>query len=346
MQLQYLKKIIIKVQVRYIIMRMRKKKWQDEELEKFENYIKNPKDYIGNWNTLFEKNYPIHLEIGIGKGEFLSKISKASYEKGEKINYIGIDVVDKMLALAKRKLQNEYMDLEDEERKILASKLNDLEREFLKNMEITKSDFKNLMKLKDDIKNGQKIADTMTFENIKVDISHITYDELNNIYSDYLMYIESNLDKENRNRYLKLQEGNLREYYPNVIIARCDAEEIDNVFENLDSVQRIYLNFSNPWPKDKHKKRRLTHPTKLEKYLQFLEGKKEIFFKTDDREFFDESLEYFENEGFKKVAITYDLECEDIFKNYLPTKKNIETEHEKMFKEDGKKIYATIFRHD
>ena len=66
----------------------------------------------------------------------------------------------------------------------------------------------------------------------------------------------------------------------NVRIFIKNIEQIDNVFDEADCVDRIYINFCNPWPKTKHKKRRLTHFRQLEKYKTFLNG--EIWFKTDD----------------------------------------------------------------
>ncbi len=119
---------------------------------------------------------------------------------------------------------------------------------------------------------------------------------------------------------------------------RANVELIDNVFGDGDKVDRIYINFCNPWPKAKHNKRRLTHTRQLEKYKTFLKEKGEIYFKTDDDELFEASLEYFKESNFKIKAITYDLHKEPIFET------NIETEHEKMFSEEGIKIKALIAR--
>lgn len=73
------------------------------------------------------------------------------------------------------------------------------------------------------------------------------------------------------------------------------------------------MNFSNPWPKDRHNKRRLTHITKLKKYLEFLTGKKEIYFKTDDYIFFEDSRNYFKELGFIEKDMTHDLKNNDIY---------------------------------
>ena len=98
-----------------------------------------------------------------------------------------------------------------------------------------------------------------------------------------------------------------------------------------DKADRIYINFCNPWPRMKHKKRRLTHPRQLMNYRKFLKDGAEIHFKTDDDELFEESLEYFRECGFEITYITYDLHNS----GYEP---NIITEHEKMFSDEGIKI--------
>ena len=103
-----------------------------------------------------------------------------------------------------------------------------------------------------------------------------------------------------------------------------------------DNIQRIYINFCNPWPKGKHRKKRLTHTRQLEKYKQFLSENGEIYFKTDDDDLFNSSLLYFKESGFEIISKTYDLHNKPIFKT------NIETEHEKMFSEQGIKIKALI----
>lgn len=81
----------------------------------------------------------------------------------------------------------------------------------------------------------------------------------------------------------------------NIILINLNAEnlkkEIGECFEFL-KISRIYLNFSNPWPKAKHKKRRLTHPRQLLQYLEILDKNAEIFIRTDDQDFFEDSLIY------------------------------------------------------
>lgn len=124
----------------------------------------------------------------------------------------------------------------------------------------------------------------------------------------------------------------------NLALTRYDVEEINNILDKSDNIERIYINFCNPWPKPRHKKRRLTHTRQLEKYKQFLAPKGEIYFKTDDDELFRESLEYFKEAGFEVVKTTENLNEEPKFWE------NIETEHEIKFKNEGIKIKAGIFR--
>ena len=124
----------------------------------------------------------------------------------------------------------------------------------------------------------------------------------------------------------------------NLALTRYDVEEINNILDKSDNIERIYINFCNPWPKPRHKKRRLTHTRQLEKYKQFLASKGEIYFKTDDDELFRESLEYFKEAGFETVKTTDNLNEEPDFWE------NIETEHEIKFKNEGIKIKAGIFR--
>lgn len=122
----------------------------------------------------------------------------------------------------------------------------------------------------------------------------------------------------------------------NLILTRFDIERIMLILGEKDNINRIYINFCNPWPKGKHRKKRLTHTRQLEKYKTFLEQDGEIYFKTDDDDLFNSSLIYFEEAGFEILSKTYDLHADPIWRN------NIETEHEKMFCEQGIKIKALI----
>lgn len=118
-----------------------------------------------------------------------------------------------------------------------------------------------------------------------------------------------------------------------VRIAIQNIERLELAWNEDDRADRIYINFCNPWPKAKHKKRRLTHTRQLVNYKKFLKG--ELWFKTDDDELFEESFEYFEEAGFDIKYKTFDLHAESPYENFV-------TEHEKMFSDEGKKIKFLI----
>ena len=213
-------------------MRIRFKPWARPELEASKFYIDNPEDYKGKWNTLFKEKKQLHLELGCGKGNFISNLAVSHPEN----NYIAIDLVDAMLGLAKRNIEAVY--------------------------------------------------------------------------------------------------GEAKKDIDNVYLTRYDIERVLNIFDKEDNIERIYINFCNPWPRGKHHKKRLTHTRQLEKYREFLVDGGEIYFKTDDDALFTDSLTYFETQGFKILDKTYDLaSCPDFWDNIM-------TEHEKMFMEQGIKIKA------
>ena len=215
-------------------MRIRFKPWARGELEASNFYIDNPEEYKGKWRSLFENDNPIYLELGCGKGGFISQLAS----QHTNTNFIAIDMVDAMLGLAKRNIENVYNE---------------------KNIPVT-----------------------------------------------------------------------------NVYLTRFDIERILLIMDDNDKIDRIYINFCNPWPRGKHRKKRLTHTRQLERYRQFLKDGGEIYFKTDDDGLFNDSLLYFKQAGFEIVNKTFDLE------NTPDFWENIETEHEKMFKEQGIKIKAAI----
>lgn len=217
-------------------MRIRFKPWARPELEASKFYIDNPEEYKGKWRTLFSNNNPIHLELGCGKGGFISQLASSNLD----VNYIAIDMVDAMLGLAKRNVEKVYSEKE-----------------------------------------------------ISID---------------------------------------------NIYLTRYDIERILMIMDENDKIDRIYINFCNPWPRGKHRKKRLTHTRQLEKYKQFLKDGGEIYFKTDDDGLFNDSLLYFEEAGFEIEDKTFDLANNEGFWN------NIETEHEKMFKDEGIKIKAAKVR--
>lgn len=131
--------------------------------------------------------------------------------------------------------------------------------------------------------------------------------------------------------------GKTQDDITNLLLVKYNAEMLDKIITADDKIDRLFINFCNPWPRAKHKKRRLTYYKKLEMYKTFLKPDSEIRFKTDDDELFDESLEYFEQSGYEILYLTRDLHASDVTDN-------IETEHEKMFSEEGIKIKYLIAR--
>ena len=131
--------------------------------------------------------------------------------------------------------------------------------------------------------------------------------------------------------------GKTQDDITNLLLVKYNVEMLDKIITADDKIDRLFINFCNPWPRAKHKKRRLTYYKKLEMYKTFLKPDSEIRFKTDNDGLFDESLEYFEQSGYEILYLTRDLHASDVTDN-------IETEHEKMFSEEGIKIKYLIAR--
>lgn len=121
----------------------------------------------------------------------------------------------------------------------------------------------------------------------------------------------------------------------NVYFLNCAAEVLAKYFKS-GSVERIYLNFSNPLPKEGYKKQRLTHPRFLNIYRELLKKGGLILQKTDDEDFYRFSLDSFKEAGFEVVSV-----CEDYSR---PEEDDVETEHERRFKDMGKRIFRVIVR--
>lgn len=121
----------------------------------------------------------------------------------------------------------------------------------------------------------------------------------------------------------------------NVQIMSWDIERIDMILAPEDGVERIYINFCNPWPRRRFHKKRLTHTKQLEKYKILLAENGEIYFKTDSDDLFRDSVKYFESSGFTITTLINDLHAADY-------SDNIETEHERMFSDQGIKIKFLI----
>lgn len=157
------------------------------------------------------------------------------------------------------------------------------------------------------------------------EINYIAID----IKSDVLGYARRNIEKAYTEAGQKVE---------NILLTAYNIEQITDILGEEDKIERIYINFCNPWPKSKHNKRRLTHPKQLELYKTFLKQQGEIHFKTDDDDLYFATLRYFEESGLNIFYNTQDLHSDK-------TQENILTEHEIMFMNNGIKIKAIKARY-
>ncbi len=123
-----------------------------------------------------------------------------------------------------------------------------------------------------------------------------------------------------------------KEDLPNLRVIRMNANIIDSVFNH--EIQKIFLNFSDPWPKKRHEDRRLTSREYLDKYAKIIENSDNVSIemKTDNQQLFEYSLVSFNNNGYLITEISLDLENSE-------KEDNIKTEYEKKFMDKGNKIY-------
>lgn len=193
--------------------------------------IQQPEQMKGKWAEVFQNDHPIHIEVGMGKGQFIIEMARRNPE----VNYIGIEKYSSVLVRAVEKLED-------------------------------------------------------------------------------------------------FEQDNLR-------LIRMDAENIEEVFDK-DEVDRIYLNFSDPWPKDRHAKRRLTSTRFLERYDNILTPEGRVMFKTDNKDLFDFSLEQVEEAGWILESHTYDLHHSEYNEG------NVMTEYEEKFSAQGNPICRLVaYRH-
>ena len=123
---------------------------------------------------------------------------------------------------------------------------------------------------------------------------------------------------------------------PNLRFIRMDAENITSVF-GKEEVDRIYLNFSDPWPKDRHAKRRLTSRQFFARYDEILKSNGRVEFKTDNRPLFDFSVEEVNEAGWKLSVCTYDLHNDEKL-----VEGNVMTEYEERFSSQGNPICKLV----
>ena len=205
-------------------MRVRNRKGATELLEANPQYVVlNPEDAKGKWHEIFGNDHPIHIEVGSGKGAFITGMAKANPE----INYIGIDIQKSVLSYALDKV-------------------------------------------------------------LEADV-------------------------------------------PNIKLLWVDGDSLTNYFEDGE-IDQLYLNFSDPWPKKRHEKRRLTYKTFLDTFKQILPEHGEIHFKTYTRGLFEYSLVSFSKYGMILKGVWLDLHDSDF-------EGNVMTEYEKKFSSEGQVIY-------
>lgn len=123
----------------------------------------------------------------------------------------------------------------------------------------------------------------------------------------------------------------------NIRIILLDASKLSTIFKK-NEIEKIYLNFSDPWPKKRHSKRRLTHINHLKIYKEITSKNSLVEFKTDNINLFFFTLETLEENNFAIIGKTFDLENDDKL-----NKQNIKTEYEKKFMEKGFKINKVVF---
>ena len=125
---------------------------------------------------------------------------------------------------------------------------------------------------------------------------------------------------------------------PNLLFIRMDAENITEVFDSGE-VERIYLNFSDPWPKDRHAKRRLPSGEFLKRYDRILEKDGVLEFKTDNKGLFDFALEEVPAAGWEALKISFDLHRDEEM-----GRDNVMTEYEEKFSALGNPIYKYVIK--
>lgn len=211
-------------------MRLRNIPGADEVIEKSEYVIQDPASHKGRWKALFGNDNPIRMEIGMGKGKFLTTLA----EQNPDVNYIGVEMYTSVLLRAVQKL-------EQQDRK---------------------------------------------------------------------------------------QE--------NIVFLRMDARDLEEAFAEGE-IDRIYLNFSDPWPKDRHAKRRLPSEQFLGRYRRYLKQDGRIEFKTDNRALFDFAVEEAGKTGWIFEVLTYDLHHDEKL-----MQGNVMTEYEEKFSSIGNPIHKYI----
>lgn len=120
----------------------------------------------------------------------------------------------------------------------------------------------------------------------------------------------------------------------NILLLPHDIMQVSALPFGTAQWEAVYIHFPNPWPKERHKKRRLTHPRQLAQYRRFLKSGGSLYFKTDDDALYSDTITYFDESGFDIIYKTDHYYC-----NVPENERYPATEHEAMFKAEGKPIY-------
>ena len=259
-------------------MRLRHKKNAETEVYNLPlviNYggeLCEPASFFGNDN-------PVHLELGMGKGRFITELS----QKNPNINYIGVERSATIVL---------------------------------------------------------KAADTISDNGARITRAYGIGDHYEKIRTGELC-ARALTKRACRAKCDKVPLGcepNLSSLYPNLRFICVDIAKLGDIFPP-HSIDKIYLNFSDPWPKKRHEIRRLTHHNFLLLYEKLLKSDGIIEFKTDNVDLFDFTLEEIKLSNFKLIDYTYDLHNDEKL-----SEGNIMTEYEEKFSKLGNKICKLIIK--
>ena len=288
--------------------------------------VHEPALWKGKWQELFGNDRPVQIEIGMGKGRFLMDMAKAHPEW----NFVGIEMYSSVLVRAVQKAGERFPDFavpidrqaEDEENDPRISEAYKIGRKKRFGAE----------------KSGEAEADSVKKQSAGMNAGGayakeaFPSDETEGAGTDPEVTEEQQeAQKKEAENSLRLQQAGC-----NFRFIRMDAQDLPFVFEKGE-LANIYLNFSDPWPKDRHKDRRLTSGKFLGVYEQVLSPGGRLEFKTDNRDLFVFSLEELKARGWKTSAFTFDLHH-----NEEMNKGNIMTEYEEKFSSKGQKICKLV----
>lgn len=287
-------------------MRQRRLKDLDRKLDAYSGGIKiNPKAVKGSWQKLFEMRQPVYMELGSGKGQFILKMAREYPDR----NFIAAEgnrsVMLRALQKAERILGNKISETENTDKAVLEDKISDYNVSREKIKESTD------LKVSDSHYEGNQEALFSVGE--KAALAADDYDA---------------------GLWATSSEDCIFRVAPNLIFANMYLRSVEDCF-SPGELSGIYLNFSDPWPKKRCAKRRLTHKRYLEGYKAVLKPDCCLEFKTDNEDLFRFSVDEFEDFGLEKLEYTEDLHGNG--SNFRSAE--FMTEYEEKFSSKGKPIY-------